>query len=104
MLMICDDHEVSDDGFITGAWRSRVLASTLGRAMVRNALIAYVLFQAWGNTPEAFNTPGTPEAQFLALVPKLFDGTERCPIPVPVSRSKHCWGSTIRPGPARRHD
>lgn len=81
VLMICDDHEVSDDWFITGAWRARVLASTLGRAMVRNALIAYVLFQAWGNTPEAFDTDGTPEAQFLALVPKLFDGTGTLPDP-----------------------
>jgi hypothetical protein len=81
VLTICDDHDVTDDWFITGAWRSRVLASTLGRAMVRNALIAYVLFQAWGNTPEAFDTEGTPEAQFLALVPKLFDGTGTLPDP-----------------------
>jgi hypothetical protein len=81
VLTICDDHEVTDDWFITGAWRSRVLASALGRAMVRNALIAYVLFQAWGNTPEAFDTEGTPEAQFLALVPKLFDGTGTLPDP-----------------------
>ena len=104
VLMICDDHEVSDDWFITGAWRSRVLASTLGRAMVRNALIAYVLFQAWGNTPEAFNTPARPKRSFWRLFRSCSTGPERCPIPVPVSRSKHCWGSTIRLGPARRHD
>ncbi len=80
MLSICDDHEVTDDWFITGAWRARVLGSPLGRAIVRNALLAYVLFQAWGNTPEAFvpsdpsGSPDTPEAQLLALVPKLFTG------------------------------
>jgi hypothetical protein len=72
VLTICDDHEVTDDWFMTGAWRSKVLASDFGRAMVRNALLAYVLFQAWGNTPEAFAQAGTPEAQLLALVPKLF--------------------------------
>lgn len=75
-LMICDDHEVTDDWFINGAWRARVLASPLGLAIVRNSLVAYVLFQAWGNTPEAFATPGTPEAQFLELVPQLFTGSE----------------------------
>ncbi len=81
VLTICDDHEVSDDWFITGAWRSRVLASTLGRAIVRNALISYVLFQGWGNKPEAFETAGTPEAQFLSLVPRLFNGSGTLPDP-----------------------
>lgn len=80
VLTICDDHEVTDDWFISGAWRARVLGSPLGRAIIRNALVAYVLFQAWGNTPEAFDppvppgTPATPEAQLLALVPQLFTG------------------------------
>jgi hypothetical protein len=76
VLTICDDHEVTDDWFITGAWRARVLGSSLGRAIMRNALLAYVMFQAWGNTPEAFATPGTPEAQLLELAPKLFLGPE----------------------------
>ena len=79
VLTICDDHEVTDDWFITGAWRARVLASSLGRAMVRNALLAYVLFQAWGNTPDQYQTTGTPEAQLLALVPQLFAGTGTLP-------------------------
>jgi hypothetical protein len=79
VLTICDDHEVSDDWFITGAWRARVLASTFGRALVRNALVAYVMFQGWGNTPDRFATAGTPEAQFLDLVPQLFAGTGTVP-------------------------
>jgi hypothetical protein len=91
MLTICDDHEVSDDWFITGAWRSRVLASTLGRAMVRNALLAYVLFQGWGNTPERFATAGTPEAQLLALVPSLFAGST-VPDPATSSQVDHLLG------------
>jgi hypothetical protein len=74
VLTICDDHEITDDWFISGAWRARVLGSPLGRAIIRNGLLAYVLFQAWGNTPEAFETAGTPEAQLLALVPRLFTG------------------------------
>ena len=81
VLTICDDHEVTDDWFITGAWRARVLASSFGRAMVRNALLAYVLFQAWGNNPAAFETAGTPENQLLALIPQLIAGTGTQPDP-----------------------
>ena len=102
VLTICDDHEVTDDWFITGAWRARVLGSTLGRAMIRNALLAYVLFQAWGNTPDAFATAGTPEAQLLALVPHCLPGPARRPTPVQPSRSTTCSGWTTRPAPARR--
>jgi hypothetical protein len=75
-LMICDDHEVTDDFFIRGNWRKRVLGTKLGRAIFRNALLAYVLFQGWGNTPEAFATAGSPEAQLLKLVPQMFTGTQ----------------------------
>jgi hypothetical protein len=92
VLTICDDHEVTDDWFITGAWRVRVLGSTLGRAMVRNALLAYVLFQAWGNTPDAFATPGTPEAQLLALIPTLFPRTGAAPDPGVAAQIDHLLG------------
>jgi hypothetical protein len=92
VLTICDDHEVTDDWFITGAWRARVLASTLGRAMVRNALLAYVLFQAWGNTPDAFATPGTPEAQLLGLVPSVFPSTGAAPNPGVAQQIDHLLG------------
>src|SRR5207245_287002 len=50
--MICDDHDVTDDWYLDGAWCHRVLASPLGRRGIRNGLLAYALFQAWGNTPE----------------------------------------------------
>ncbi len=54
---ICDDHDVTDDWYLDGAWCRRVLASALGRRVVRNALLAYALFQAWGNTPDQFEAP-----------------------------------------------
>ncbi len=53
--MICDDHEVTDDWYLDGAWCKQVLTNPPGRRIVRNALLAYALFQAWGNTPEQFN-------------------------------------------------
>src|SRR5947209_20289316 len=51
---ICDDHEITDDWFLDRSWCQRVLASPLGRRIVRNGLLAYALFQAWGNTPQQF--------------------------------------------------
>jgi hypothetical protein len=52
--MICDDHDVSDDCFLNREWCYRVLGKPLGRRVVQNALLAYAVFQAWGNTPAQF--------------------------------------------------
>jgi hypothetical protein len=52
--MICDDHDVSDDWYLNREWCERVLGKALGRRTVQNGLLAYALFQAWGNTPEQF--------------------------------------------------
>lgn len=58
--MILDDHEITDDWNLNIAWCERVLDKPLGRFVIRNGLLAYALFQAWGNTPERFqaNQPG----------------------------------------------
>jgi hypothetical protein len=52
--MICDDHDVSDDCFLNREWCYRVLGKPLGRRVVQNALLAYAVFQSWGNTPAQF--------------------------------------------------
>jgi hypothetical protein len=54
--MICDDHEVTDDWYLDGAWCQRVIVNPLARRIIRNALLAYAIFQAWGNTPEQFSS------------------------------------------------
>jgi hypothetical protein len=51
---ICDDHDVSDDWYLNREWCYRVLGKPLGRRVVQNALTAYTVFQAWGNTPAQF--------------------------------------------------
>ena len=51
---ICDDHDVSDDWYINREWCNRVLSKPLGRRIVQNAMLAYAVCQAWGNTPEQF--------------------------------------------------
>lgn len=65
-----DDHEISDDWYITGAWKERVRANPLGRAIVRNGLAAYILFQAWGNDPAAW--AGAGRRQLLDRIGDLF--------------------------------
>ena len=51
---ICDDHDVSDDLYLNREWCHRVLGKPLGRRVVQNALMAYAVFQAWGNMPAQF--------------------------------------------------
>jgi hypothetical protein len=62
--MIFDDHDISDDWYLNREWCERVLGRALGRRTVQNGLLAYALFQAWGNTPEQFE-PGQPGAELL---------------------------------------
>ncbi len=59
-FMIFDDHEVTDDWNISEKWRRRVVSAPFGRAILRNGLMAYAVFQAWGNDPEKFRHEGSP--------------------------------------------
>lgn len=61
---IFDDHDVSDDWNLNQAWCLRVLGRPLGRRVVQNALLAYALFQGWGNTPWQFEA-AQPGAKLL---------------------------------------
>jgi hypothetical protein len=64
LYTIFDDHEVSDDWNLNQAWCLRVLGRALGRHTVQNALLAYALFQGWGNTPDRF-AAGTAGCKLL---------------------------------------
>ena len=73
--MVMDDHDVTDDWFLNGKVNEILRKgrpddgqpSTGGRRLMRNALIAYTLFQHWGNVPGEFDL-GTPAGQLLELV------------------------------------
>jgi hypothetical protein len=58
--MMFDDHEVTDDWYLSESWRTRVLTAPFGRAVVRNAYMAYTVCQGWGNDPAAFNHTAGP--------------------------------------------
>ncbi|MFN0086630.1 MAG: hypothetical protein ACKVX9_14670 [Blastocatellia bacterium] len=89
--MLFDDHEVTDDWNLTQQWRDQVYSSQLGRAVVRNALASYAMFQAWGNNPAAWKS-GTP-AQVLTQIADLFPaGTTGTPAPAAVSQLDSMFG------------
>ncbi|MCB1887633.1 MAG: hypothetical protein KDH20_08495 [Rhodocyclaceae bacterium] len=74
-FMIFDDHEISDDWNLTRHWVDRVRGSRAGRQVVRNGLLAYAVFQDWGNRrpalaadPDAPYAPGSPGATLLDAV------------------------------------
>ncbi|WP_010677311.1 metallophosphoesterase family protein [Bacillus timonensis] len=53
--MIFDDHDITDDWNISHDWKKNVHQSNLGRHVISNGLMAYWLFQGWGNDPERFD-------------------------------------------------
>ena len=71
VYMIFDDHEITDDWYISAAWCERVLGNNVGRYTIRNGLLAYTLFQAWGNTPHHFAKLGRPEGRLLDAMNQL---------------------------------
>ncbi|PSJ37671.1 alkaline phosphatase D family protein [Allosphingosinicella deserti] len=72
VYMIFDDHEVTDDWNLTSGWEREVYQheNVGGRRHVLNGLLAYALFQGWGNTPEQFDRDkvAAPGARLLAAV------------------------------------
>ncbi len=78
-LMMFDDHEVTDDWASDRAWVERVQGRALGRDFLVNALVAYTLFQDWGNDPARY-TADTPNKKILDLAQRLyFDGHQLRP-------------------------
>lgn len=57
--MMFDDHEVTDDWFITRDWCKKALSTDLGYRIIRNGMLAYAIFQGWGNRPWDFERSGT---------------------------------------------
>ncbi|KOG36756.1 MULTISPECIES: hypothetical protein [Streptomyces] len=52
--MMFDDHEVTDDWYISRKWVHEVCDLPHGRQFLGNAMASYAVCQGWGNTPEQF--------------------------------------------------
>ena len=53
--MIFDDHDVTDDWNLTAQWEDNVYSNPLSKRVISNAMLAYWLFQGWGNEPDDFS-------------------------------------------------
>ncbi|KQY24717.1 hypothetical protein ASD16_04220 [Cellulomonas sp. Root485] len=86
--MMIDDHDVTDDFFLNPMWRHRVLGTALGQVILTNGMLAYALFQDWGNNPVRYDQVTTPErpelggqlpGDLLELAATLFPGSATGP-------------------------
>jgi hypothetical protein len=53
-IMSFDDHDVTDDWYLNGGWAKQALGTRLGETIIRNGMLAYAIFQAWGNDPKGW--------------------------------------------------
>ncbi|MBK7624710.1 MAG: hypothetical protein IPJ14_19175 [Kineosporiaceae bacterium] len=65
-MMMFDDHEISDDWNLDGLWAEDSRSNPPLKRIVRNGLLAFAVFQAWGNDPARFQS-GTPLALLDAV-------------------------------------
>ncbi len=72
VYMIFDDHDITDDWYINKAWRNGVLTSAMGSSVIRNALMAYTLFQDWGNDPLQYEKAGGAKKDLLEKLQLIF--------------------------------
>ncbi|HVK43770.1 MAG TPA: hypothetical protein VM429_02595 [Micropruina sp.] len=67
--MIFDDHDVTDDYFLSPMWRHRVLGTALGQTILTNAMTAYALFQDWGNDPRRYDQTSASRPELGGQLP-----------------------------------
>lgn len=77
-LMIFDDHDVTDDWNLSARWEETAYGHPFSRRILGNALLAYLLCQAWGNAPEAVAEPLAVTARLLDTAGD--DGMLDCPV------------------------
>ncbi|WP_328188285.1 alkaline phosphatase family protein [Marinobacter sp. OP 3.4] len=77
--MIFDDHDVTDDWNLSAIWESTTYEHPFSRRIVGNALIAYLLCQGWGNSPDAFGDimPALQKLATSAEQGAVFDQTRQ---------------------------
>jgi hypothetical protein len=55
VAMVFDDHDITDDWNLSREWEDAAYGHPFSRRIIGNALVGYLLNQAWGNRPEAFD-------------------------------------------------
>lgn len=71
--MIFDDHDITDDWNLNREWEEAAYEHPFSMRVIGNALIAYLVNQAWGNRPELLDDKTTRSLQTVLDEP----GTEQ---------------------------
>jgi hypothetical protein len=111
--MVFDDHDISDDWNLSREWEDAAYGHPLSRRIIGNALVGYLLGQAWGNRPEAFDEGLLDQVQQAldepggaahdALIDRLLSWREwhyvwpTVPPLVVLDSRTHRWGSEVSP-------
>ena len=53
--MIFDDHDITDDWNLSREWEEVAYGHPFSKRVIGNALVGYLLNQAWGNSPDTFD-------------------------------------------------
>ena len=62
--MIFDDHDITDDWNLSREWDEVAYGHPFSRRVIGNAVVGYLLNQAWGNNPEAFDDDLLDQLEF----------------------------------------
>ena len=82
-LMMLDDHEVTDHWKLDLKWLRDVHGVAGGKRVMINGLIAYLLFQHWGNDPARFAAPASgelPTPEHKALLAAAYVDQDQHPV------------------------
>jgi phosphodiesterase/alkaline phosphatase D-like protein len=71
-FMIFDDHEIANDWNLTGSWIKQVKRSAGWVKAITEGLVAYWMYQGWGNPPP----PGKPDDRWKILEEAALNGTD----------------------------
>lgn len=55
VAMIFDDHDITDDWNMSREWEEVAYGHPFSKRVIGNALLGYLVHQAWGNHPEVFS-------------------------------------------------
>lgn len=104
-LMMFDDHEITDDWNLDFNWIDAVYNNAQGRRVISNGLLAYTLFQQWGNRPDRFSNNGTVENDILTAARRASDNARTHPADANASLLAQLGvPSSIAPLPANGRD
>ncbi len=69
VAMMFDDHDITDDWNLSADWEETAFTEPFSRRIIGNALVAYLIFQGWGNAPEQIPKQFIEQAQTTLETP-----------------------------------